>query len=322
MKTMIIRLDRQSPIPLYHQIAEEIRYRVATGDLRPGDRLPSLTDAGALWHANLHTVRRAYLELAKTGVVETGRATGTRIATAGLGRTPAERQTAFQRFVWRLVREARERFQMSAAQLGEAILESATPRRSDIVTVVECTEGQASSYAHQVSERWKVVAEPWSLEWPGEPPPGRIVTTFFHYNDVRRAWPDRGTDFLFLSARPDLHLRRALERHARDDRLLDVVLFDAEDGRAHDVMADLISLFPNPPFRVTSRVVDDPAGMLRGETGTHTVFPPHVWSRLDVSDRGSLFAHQLRYVFESADLEALGRRLGWAAAHHTSSLTI
>ncbi len=322
MKNMIIRLDRESPIPLYHQIAEEIRYRIATGDLRPGDRLPSLTDAGSLWNANLHTVRRAYLELAKTGVVETGRAAGTRVATVGLPRTPAERQTAFQRFAWRLVREARERFQMSAAQLGEAILESATPRKSDIVTVVECTEVQAGAYAHQLSERWKVAAEPWSLEWSGEPPPGRVVTTFFHYNDVRRAWPDRASDFLFLSARPDMHLRRALERHARDDRLLDVVLSDAEESRAHNVMADLISLFPNPPFRVTRRIVEDPAGVLSGTAGAHTVFPPDIWSRLDASDRASPFAHQLRYVFETADLEALGRRLGWADAHHTSTLTI
>ena len=61
---MAQRPDRDSPVPLYHQIVETLRYRIATGRLRAGDALPTLREAAKHWGVNLHTVRRAYGELA------------------------------------------------------------------------------------------------------------------------------------------------------------------------------------------------------------------------------------------------------------------
>ena len=74
---MKIQLDHASPVPLYHQISEAIRYRIATGAVPPGTVLPPLREAARLWGANLHTVRRAYTELGRTGIVVTRVARGT-----------------------------------------------------------------------------------------------------------------------------------------------------------------------------------------------------------------------------------------------------
>src|ERR1041385_6175358 len=74
---MHLTLDHARPVPLYHQIAEAIRYRVATGAIRPGETLPPLREAAALWGANLHTIRRAYLELSRAGLVATRSPNGT-----------------------------------------------------------------------------------------------------------------------------------------------------------------------------------------------------------------------------------------------------
>src|SRR5215470_1291499 len=63
--------DPASPVPLYHQIAEALRYRIATGALTPGTTLPALREAAARWNVNLHTVRQAYRQLEQAGLVST-----------------------------------------------------------------------------------------------------------------------------------------------------------------------------------------------------------------------------------------------------------
>ena len=79
-------LDPRSPIPLYHQLAETIRYRIATGEVKSGTVLPPLRQAAGIWGVNLHTVRRAYAELARMGVVATRVPAGTRVLSAAEGR--------------------------------------------------------------------------------------------------------------------------------------------------------------------------------------------------------------------------------------------
>jgi regulatory GntR family protein len=70
-------LDPASPVPLYHQLAEALRYRIATGALAPGTALPPLRAAARQWGVNLHTVRHAYAALASLGLVRTRAPHGT-----------------------------------------------------------------------------------------------------------------------------------------------------------------------------------------------------------------------------------------------------
>ena len=39
MRELDITLDRNSPVPLYHQLAQAIEHAISTGVLSPGDRL-------------------------------------------------------------------------------------------------------------------------------------------------------------------------------------------------------------------------------------------------------------------------------------------
>ena len=84
-----MKLEPTSPVPLYHQIAEALRYRIATGALVPGALLPPLREAAAQWGVNLHTVRRAYGELTEQGVTETCHPVGTRVLGVRRGRAAA-----------------------------------------------------------------------------------------------------------------------------------------------------------------------------------------------------------------------------------------
>ena len=77
---MIIRVDAANPTPPYEQLRRQIATAIATGELAPGTRLPTVRQlAGDLGVAN-GTVMRAYAELETAGAVTTARGGGTRVA--------------------------------------------------------------------------------------------------------------------------------------------------------------------------------------------------------------------------------------------------
>jgi len=63
-------------VPIYLQIMREIKRAVVTGELKPGDRLPSVRERAEALTVNPNTVQRAYQELEREGVSETRRGTG------------------------------------------------------------------------------------------------------------------------------------------------------------------------------------------------------------------------------------------------------
>ena len=58
-----IVLDRDSAVPIAAQLADQLTWLIATGELAHGDRLPSIRESGAELGIHHHTVRQAYLEL-------------------------------------------------------------------------------------------------------------------------------------------------------------------------------------------------------------------------------------------------------------------
>jgi molybdate-binding protein/DNA-binding transcriptional regulator YhcF (GntR family) len=71
---------RKAESYLYHEIAESLRRRIASGELQPGDKLPPVRRMAQRWSCTPGTVSRAYTELAQEGLVEGRRGGGTRVA--------------------------------------------------------------------------------------------------------------------------------------------------------------------------------------------------------------------------------------------------
>ncbi len=68
--------------PMYLQITEQIRQRVAAGDWPPGKELPSIRALAADLRVSVITVKRAYLDLETEGVIVTRHGKGSFIADA------------------------------------------------------------------------------------------------------------------------------------------------------------------------------------------------------------------------------------------------
>jgi GntR family transcriptional regulator len=76
---MQITIDFRSEQPIYLQIVEQIRQKVANGELKPGDQLPTVRQMAADLRVNFNTVARAYRLLDEAGLISTQHGRGTYI---------------------------------------------------------------------------------------------------------------------------------------------------------------------------------------------------------------------------------------------------
>jgi DNA-binding FadR family transcriptional regulator len=86
-------LDKGSPVPLYFQIAENLRSAIEGGALRPGDRLENEIQLSERLGVSRPTVRQAIQRLAQAGLVIRQRGVGTVVISRRIQRTlqPARR---------------------------------------------------------------------------------------------------------------------------------------------------------------------------------------------------------------------------------------
>jgi molybdate-binding protein/DNA-binding transcriptional regulator YhcF (GntR family) len=74
--------------PLYLTIAESIRHLIASGELQPGDQLPTIRALAACWGCTPGTVNRAYGILMEESLVIGRRGAGTRVTASALQDEP------------------------------------------------------------------------------------------------------------------------------------------------------------------------------------------------------------------------------------------
>ena len=79
--------------PIYLQIMEQIIQRIAVGDWAEGQAIPSIRQLAVDLQVSVITVKRAYLELEREGVIVTQHGRGSHVAsTPGLGARLRERE--------------------------------------------------------------------------------------------------------------------------------------------------------------------------------------------------------------------------------------
>lgn len=72
--------------PIYLQIMEQIKRRIAVGDWSEGQLIPSIRQLAVDLQVSVITVKRAYLELEREGVIVTQQGKGSHVAASpGLG---------------------------------------------------------------------------------------------------------------------------------------------------------------------------------------------------------------------------------------------
>jgi GntR family transcriptional regulator len=76
---MNLELDFRSGIPIYLQVVERIKERLAAGQLHPGDQLPTVRALALELRVNVNTIARAYRIMDESGIISTQQGRGTYI---------------------------------------------------------------------------------------------------------------------------------------------------------------------------------------------------------------------------------------------------
>lgn len=114
---------------LYQEIAESLRRRIASGEFKPGDRVPSVREMARQWDCTPGTVSRAYAQLRQEGLLTGHRGSGTRV-------TPSELQPEDASWGWASLINRAEQY------LLEAIGGGHSPGRAEAALAVAISRWQ------------------------------------------------------------------------------------------------------------------------------------------------------------------------------------
>ena len=89
VRELDITLERNSPVPLYYQLAQSIEHAINTGALAPGDRLENELSLTSRLGLSRPTARQAIQELVKKGLLVRKRGVGTQVVRSQFRRTEA-----------------------------------------------------------------------------------------------------------------------------------------------------------------------------------------------------------------------------------------
>ena len=123
---MNLEIDFRSGLPIYLQVVQRIKERIATGRLTPGDQLPTVRSLALDLRVNFNTVARAYRILDEVGIISTQQGRGTYV----MNKPPPEvsekiRQKALKALTQRYLADA-ERLGASPEELNHILNDQVT----------------------------------------------------------------------------------------------------------------------------------------------------------------------------------------------------
>ena len=132
-------LDRRSGIPLYHQIQQRLLEQIRSGELKPGEPLPSIQQIAAQMGVSQMTVRQAVGALCELGVIYSRQGKGTFISSIKLERD------------FRQVLSFSEETEARGAKPSSIVLEFSTQTPAqDVIEALSLREGERVFHLHRV----------------------------------------------------------------------------------------------------------------------------------------------------------------------------
>ena len=125
---IFIRIEPSSSVPIYRQIIDQIKYQVAAGVLKEGDRVPSVRELASQLAVNQNTVLKVYNELCRENVLRIERGDGTFVSSSSQTISSAERAE--------MVAGPLRQAAVLAIQLGVSIEEAAELLRAEYEKII------------------------------------------------------------------------------------------------------------------------------------------------------------------------------------------
>lgn len=91
---MLVSIDEGNRLPIYLQIARQVKEQILVGEIGVGEELPSVRELGNSLGISLHTARSAYQVLSEAGLIRVrlGKKARAMMPTAGIGHSPSSEE--------------------------------------------------------------------------------------------------------------------------------------------------------------------------------------------------------------------------------------
>lgn len=221
-------IEKDNKIPLYLQLKDLIKYYISTGVIKDHQQLPGVNELARKLDINFDTVRKAYKELEKEGLVSMKRGTGTFVNLRDVSlpeisnesRPELDPMESARLLVRRLLRQGKTLAEVKKL-LAQVISEVSRDAGRQYLIFTECNRLQVDEISAILKEQLNLKVRPvllselesalFSLE-KSEGDLLGIVTTGFHVNEVQSVLGDRpiAVHMLVTNMSPDT-------RHSLDE---------------------------------------------------------------------------------------------------------
>ena len=267
-------LDKDSKVPLYLQLKDQIKYHISTGGLQQNEQLPAVNKLAKELAINFETVRKAYKELEKEGLISMQRAKGT-LVTLDKGAPPFVPANAHgpeqapERWVYNAVSALLAKGvppEQVRAAVARSMEEAFAAHKERFVIFTECNPLQVHDIAVQLKSILEEDVRPVLLEDLENEISGlaadekrlqAIVTTGFHLNDVRAALGGRQIDVHILITNMSPESRRKIDEIGTDRRFG----FICRDKESIPLYNDLLRGEFGKKIKLVSTYLGDAAGV-------------------------------------------------------------
>ncbi|HYA26359.1 MAG TPA: GntR family transcriptional regulator [Thermodesulfovibrionales bacterium] len=266
-------LDKSSKIPLYLQLKDLIKYYISTGAIKDSEQLPGVIALSEELEINFETVRKAYKELEKEGLIFTRRGRGTFVILRSTS-LPGSRERLASEFqtepdkelrhaIKRLFREGKKPEDVRI--LIDDVLKEASQEPTDFFVIfTECSEFQVKEISKALEERLRVKVKPVivadlkrEIDSLGDQEHKllAVVTTGFHLNEVRKIIDHRPVDIQILITHMSPETRLRLSSFSTDTKFG----FICRDVDSISVYTDMLKTELGGDIKISSCLIADKA---------------------------------------------------------------
>lgn len=190
---MDLTLDKHSALPAHAQIKERIKLALLLGQLRPGDTLPSIRDVEKGTGIGRNIVRKAYLELQKSGILDLRHGKGVQVALnlsyGHRDKIPEESERLFRELIARLRTSG-----ISPSAFARYLYHKSREEeeKTPFLAYVDATHRLATERAALISTIWQIGVPAISVEELAAMNRvqlrglRKILTNYFRFDEVRR----------------------------------------------------------------------------------------------------------------------------------------
>ena len=105
---MDIIISNNTSKPIYEQITSQIKQMIMTGELKPGESIPSMRSLAKSLHISVITVQRSYEDLQKDGFIETTVGRGSFVSSKNKEFIQEEKQREIEKYLQKAIELSKE----------------------------------------------------------------------------------------------------------------------------------------------------------------------------------------------------------------------